>query len=131
MALITFFVFQGFKEKEIPQKRKRNFQQTNQLKKEQAKPLKKTPLKTEGLIGSIKQDVYTKTLMIQSLENVVMYFKPDGGETVTKPLQKNVWYVIKAIDKIYVRVDGRSYLNFVHEGRLLSVSSETNFERTF
>lgn len=133
LAVISFFVFQNFKEKEkeLSQDRKTNVQVKNKIKKRQVKNLKKTPLKTEGLPENIKQGVYTKTLMIQSQENIIMYFKTDGGETVTKPLQGNVWYVIKAIDKIYIRVDGKSYLNFVHEGLLLSFSSETNFERTF
>ena len=84
-----------------------------------------------SLESDITQGVYAKTLMIQSVEDIVMYFKVDGQETVTKPLDKYIWYIIKAQDKIYVRVDGKSYLNLVHEGLLQHVSSENNFERTF
>ena len=112
------------------QKEKR-IQSENQVKEKKITALKKSPLKREELIDEIRQGVYTKTLVIQSLVDTVMYFKTDGTETVTKSLKKNTWYIIKARDKIYVRVDGRSYLHFIYEGRLFSVSSAVSFERTF
>lgn len=131
LVLASFFVFKGFRVKQVSQEKEKSVHQENQIKKKHAKVSEKPIVKTEGLIGEIRQGVYTKTLVIQSLEDTIMYFKTDGRGTVTKSLQKNAWYIIKARNKIYIRVDGQSYLNFIYEGRLFSVSSKTNFERIF
>ena len=142
LVLLGFFVFQNFKGGK-PSEKETNYHLLGEQVPEDpiaedqaiAEPANKTMEAQKIIQGSLESDitqgVYAKTLMIQSLEDIVMYFKVDGQETVTKPLDKNIWYIIKAQDKIYVRVDGKSYLNFVHEGLLQHVSSENNFERTF
>ena len=95
-------------------------------------PTKKLPKGApHSLSQAVRSGFYKKTLMIQSRSDVLMYFKTDDGQIVTKALQENIWHVIKAEKKIYVRVDGRSHLTFVYRGRLFSVSSQKAFERSF
>lgn len=145
-ALAAFFLFKSLEVKEISEQKEESNKPENQMKSKQREKkmksdsqvknkkdpaLKKSPLKGKELIDEIRRGAYSKTLVIQSTADTVMYFKTDGKETVTKPLKKNVWYIIKARDKIYVRVDGRSYLHFIYEGRLFSVSSTLSFERVF
>lgn len=131
LGLVLFFIFQIFEEEIKPSQNISYDLVAENLKEENTKTLDSKEVLKKDLEDYIKQGVYTKTLMIQSLENTVMYFKVDEQKTVTKLLQKNIWYVIRAVDKIYIRVDGKSDLNLVHEGHLLSFSSEHNFERTF
>ena len=131
LGLVLFFIFQSFEEESEPSGDINDHSIAENLEEGDTKTLDSGEVLKKDLEGYIKEGVYAKILMIQSLENTVMYFKVDEQKTVTKLLQKNIWYVIRAVDKIYIRVDGRSDLNLVHEGRLLSFSSEHNFERTF
>ena len=132
LVLICFFVFQNFKKNDPPQD-EINYHLLGEEKSKE--PEQKTQATNQVLQkrekDSGQEEVYAKTLMIQSMEDAIMYFKVDGQETITKPLQKNTWYIIKARDKIYVRVDGRSYLNLVYEGFLSHISSDNAFERIF
>ena len=131
-GLLSFFVFRNFQGGDSSQEELNYHLLGERVAEELEKEIPETPkFLQKSLESDIKQGVYVKTLMIQSLEGIVMYFKIDGQEPVTKSLEKNTWYIIKAQDKIYVRVDGKSYLNLVHEGFLLNVFSENNFERTF
>lgn len=139
LGLLAFFVFQNFNENPSVKKANDPFLEPSNPPKAELFPAEDSnrslhpeeSLRTDGLLEGIKQGLFPKTLMIQSMENALMYFKVDTEDTVTKSLEKNIWYVIKAKDKIYIRLDGRAYLNLVHEGRLIAVFSEKDFERTF
>ncbi|MCY4512295.1 MAG: helix-turn-helix transcriptional regulator [Bdellovibrionales bacterium] len=82
-----------------------------------------------SLLDTIKREEFSQELMINPSESLDVYFKADGGSIIAKSLFPENWYVIKALEKIYLRVDKSAFFNIIHNGEWKEASAP--LERTF
>lgn len=97
--------------------------------KQKEKPL---PSKELSLFDQIKSSAFKKEILIQSSENLKIYFKTDRGGTITKNLSPSVWLKIKAQNSIYLRFDEPlGEIKIFYNGQQISVDQNSFFERSF
>lgn len=82
-----------------------------------------------SLLETIKQGAFSQELMINPSEPLEVYFKADGGSIMARSLLPEDWYVIKALEKIYLRIDKIAFFNMIHNGEWKKASAP--LERTF
>ena len=82
-----------------------------------------------SLFSAIRDGYFRQEVMIHSQQPLNIYFKPDGDSVVTHALSPKSWYVIKALEKIYLRIDDPAQLKVIHNGKWRRASSP--LEQTF
>ena len=82
-----------------------------------------------SLLDAIQQKEFSQELMINPSEPLEVYFKADGGSIIAKSLFPESWYVIKALEKIYLRIDKPASFNMIHNGKW--EESSAPLEQTF
>lgn len=75
---------------------------------------------------SFKQEV-----LVQALEGGVMYIKIDGSELQTQVLEPKKWHVVKAFEKIYIRIQKETFINIIHNGYWKIKNKKQIFEHIF
>ena len=125
-AALLYLFYSAQKEKPSSLLSKKGEEDAAPLSSAQSQSPERLPLSLQ-----IEEGIFTNSLMIQSQKDTVMYFKTNGGKTVTKPLKKDTWHVIQSLGDIYIRVDGPSRLALAHKGRLSFFAFESGFEKTF
>ena len=78
--------------------------------KEEEKPI------TFSLLEALERDEFNQEVMINPQEPLEVYFKADGGSIMARSLLPENWYVIKAFEKIYLRIDDPASFNIIHNG---------------
>ena len=109
------------------------FQDTDQTaltpEPEAAEPESADPPPT-SLLDTIHQGQFTQEVMINpSSRPLEVYFKADGGGMAARSLPPKKWYVIKALEKIYLRIDRPASLSMIHNGEWRETVSP--LEQTF
>ena len=69
-----------------------------------------------SLLKALERDEFNQELMINPPEPLEVYFKADGGSIIAKSLVPENWYVIKAFEKIYLRIDEPASFDMIHNG---------------
>ena len=88
------------------------------------------PSPTTSLLDTIHQGQFTQEVMINpSSRPLEVYFKADGGDMAARSLPPKQWYVIKALKKIYLRIDRPASLSMIHNGEWRE--SVSPLEQTF
>ena len=82
-----------------------------------------------SLLSAIGDGLFRQEVMIHSQQPLNIYFKPDGDSVVTHALSPKSWYIIKALEKIYLRIDDPAQLKVIHNGKWRRTSSP--LEQTF
>lgn len=71
---------------------------------------------TFSLLEALERDEFSQEVMINPQEPLEVYFKADGGSIIAKSLLPENWYVIKAFEKIYLRIDEPVSFSMIHNG---------------
>ena len=88
---------------------------------------KETP--AVSLLDAIQQEQFTQEVMINPSEPLDIFFKTDGGSVIAKSLPPEQWYIIKALERIYMRIDEPVSFSMIHNGELREASAP--LEKTF
>ena len=93
---------------------------------------KKLSLVPHSLFEQITQSVFKQEILIQSSNQLKIYFKADNRSTVNKTLNPFTWYYIKARESLYLRFDDKlGAIQLFHNGEQLDLGSNNFFERKF
>ena len=82
-----------------------------------------------SLLDTIQQEPFTQEVMIHPSEPLEVFFKADGGSVKTKSLAPEQWYIIKALEKIYMRIDEPVSFSMIYNGEWQEASAP--LEQTF
>ena len=99
------------------------------LSNEQASPLSSLD---KSLWPRLKSSSFDHEVMIQSSEKLTLYFKADKASVLTKELAPLEWFVIKAKEFIYIRLDEiKTETQIFYNGQKIETDSLKFFENTF
>ena len=86
----------------------------------------------ESLFGQLKSLVFKHEILIQSSQNLNIYFKTDNRFTINKSLSPLVWFLIKAEESIYLRFDEKlGEIQMFYNGEQVDLGPNRFFERKF
>ena len=86
----------------------------------------------KSLFEKIKQSSFKQDVLIQSSEQLNIYFKADNRLAVNKILKPFSWYYIKARESLYLRIDNKPMgIQLFHNGEQLDLGSNDFFEKKF
>ena len=89
-------------------------------------------LASQSLFEKIKHSVFKQEVLIQSSNQLKVYFKTDNRSTINKVLSPFTWYYIKARDSLYLRFDDKpGDVQVFYNGEQLDLGSNRFFERKF
>ena len=87
---------------------------------------------SHSLFEQITQSVFKQEILIQSSNQLKIYFKADNRSSINKTLSPFTWYYIKARESLYLRFDDKpGDIQLFHNGEQLDLSSNHFFERKF
>lgn len=119
-------------------------QEKRQVKKILSKSFQKKQSEIEGLSAKdlvkprqivfftekLKSKVFSQEILIRSAKKLEIYFKTDKRSLQTRLLKSNLWYSIKAVDRLYLRFDNQNDIEVFHNGKQLSFKKDL-FEKIF
>ena len=89
-------------------------------------------LPSQTLFEKIKQSVFKQEVLIQSSNQLNIYFKMDDYFIINKTIQPFVWFYIKARQSIYLRLDDKKgEIQVFHNGEQIDLGPNSFFERKF